>query len=208
MKTQVMLDLETLGNKPGSVIVAIGAVKFGAGQIIDTFYERVDAQSCVSVGLTMDVSTILWWMAQDDAARKELTQPGKPLSDVLIAFSVWLDDADAEIWGNGANFDNVLLRDAYDRTHTPCPWKWYNDRCFRTVRKLRPDLGVERSGTYHNALDDARTQAIHLMKVMDAINPPRISQAAAPVQPDVVLSVQTAPPSVPCGPGTAVSTGQ
>ena len=45
-----MLDLETLGNKPGSVIVAIGAVKFGGGEIIDSFYERVDAESCVNLG--------------------------------------------------------------------------------------------------------------------------------------------------------------
>ena len=33
-----MLDLETLGNKPGSVIVAIGAVKFGNDEILDRFY--------------------------------------------------------------------------------------------------------------------------------------------------------------------------
>jgi DNA polymerase III epsilon subunit-like protein len=35
-----MLDLETLGQKPGSVIVAIGVVKFGNGKIIDSFYGR------------------------------------------------------------------------------------------------------------------------------------------------------------------------
>ena len=32
MKPQIMLDLETLGTRPGSVITSIGAVKFAAGQ--------------------------------------------------------------------------------------------------------------------------------------------------------------------------------
>lgn len=171
MKTQVMLDLETLGKRAGSVIATVGAVKFGQGQIIDTFYERIDPESCVAAGLAVDVSTVLWWMGQGDEARKELISPGKPLADVLTAFAVWLDTTDAEMWGNGADFDNVILNEAYDRLGIPCPWKFYNNRCYRTVRKLRPDIPMERTGTYHNALDDARTQAIHLMKVMDAINP-------------------------------------
>jgi DNA polymerase III epsilon subunit-like protein len=55
---RVMLDLETLGHTPGSVIVSIGAVKFGGGKILDTFYHRIDAQSCVEHGLKMDVSTV------------------------------------------------------------------------------------------------------------------------------------------------------
>ena len=41
MKTQIMLDLETLGTKPDSVIVSIGAVKFSPTEIYDSFYEHV-----------------------------------------------------------------------------------------------------------------------------------------------------------------------
>jgi DNA polymerase III epsilon subunit-like protein len=43
MTTQIMLDLETLGKSAGSVIVAIGAVKFWGGLILDSFHARVDA---------------------------------------------------------------------------------------------------------------------------------------------------------------------
>ena len=162
MKTQIMLDLETLGNKPGSVIVAIGAVKFGNGEILDSFYERVDAESCVNLGLRMDVSTVLWWMKQNDDARKEITQPGGKLSEVLMRFAAWVNDLGAEVWGNGASFDNVLLSDAYDRAQLPRPWKYYNDRCYRTVKNLRPEVPMIRGGTHHNALDDAKSQATHL----------------------------------------------
>jgi 3' exoribonuclease, RNase T-like len=171
MRNQVMLDLETLGNKPGSVIVAIGAVKFGEGRVVDTFYERVDAQSCVDAGLKMDPQTVMWWLGQGDAARLEITKPGAPLTSVLSSFAAWLGE-DAEVWGNGATFDNVLLADAYDITGIPRPWRFSRDRCFRTVSALRPDMTIVRNGTHHNALDDARTQAEHLMRVLAAIAPP------------------------------------
>ena len=166
MKTQIMLDLETLGNKPGSVIVAIGAVKFGNDEILDRFYERVDAESCVSLGLRMDVSTVMWWMKQNDAARKEITQPGSTLSEVLMRFSSWVNDLDAEVWGNGASFDNVLLSDAYDRAQLQRPWTYRNDRCYRTIKSLHPKVPMVRGGTHHNALDDATAQALHLMAMV------------------------------------------
>lgn len=62
--TNIMLDLETLGNRSGAVIVAIGAVEFHGGEIIKEFYQRVDAESCVALGLKMDVSTVMWWLGQ------------------------------------------------------------------------------------------------------------------------------------------------
>jgi hypothetical protein len=165
MKTQVMLDLETLGHKPGSVIVAVGAVKFGDCQILETFYERVDAESCVAIGLKLDAATVLWWMKQSDAARKELLLPAQPIGYVLGKFSAWLGSGEVEVWGNGASFDNVLLADAYDRAGYPRPWKYFNDRCYRTVKAMHPKVPLLRSGTHHNALDDARTQATHLMQI-------------------------------------------
>lgn len=166
MKTQVMLDLETFGNKPGSVIVSIGAVKFGGGEILDSFYERIDARSCVELGLNMDASTVLWWLNQNDAARKEITQPGNKLSEVLLRFSSWTNDPDVEIWGNGASFDNVLLSAAYDHARLPRPWKYSNDRCYRTIKNLYPEVALIRDGTHHNALDDAKSQATHLMNII------------------------------------------
>lgn len=161
-----MLDLETLGQKPGSVIVAIGAAKFGNGEIIDTFYRRVDPESCVAIGLRMDAQTVMWWLRQESASRLEITWPGVHVCEVLRQFAVWLGDKDAEIWGNGAGFDNVLLADAYDRAQLPLPWNWYNDRCYRTVKNLRPDVPMTRAGTHHNALDDAKSQAMHLMALL------------------------------------------
>jgi DNA polymerase III epsilon subunit-like protein len=195
MKTQVMLDLETLGAKPGSVIVAIGAVKFGGGQIIDSFYERIDPASCVEAGLKMDPQTIMWWLTQPDAARLEITKPGAPLAAVLAMFTVWVGENDVEIWGNGASFDNVLLSDAYEVAGMPRPWKFYNERCYRTVKNLRPDIQMAREGVHHHALDDARSQAEHLMRILETIPTPvlpeRVADPVPPASPEVASVTPT-----------------
>lgn len=165
--TQVMLDIETLGQRPGSIIVAIGAVKFDARNCIDQFYERIDPQSARSCGLTMDVPTVLWWMEQSDAARKELTAGGLPLDLVLGRFAHWIGEpAKVEMWGNGSNFDNVLLRAAYEYLGKEAPWRWWNDRCYRTLKTMFREVPYQATGTKHNALDDARSQALHLMEIL------------------------------------------
>lgn len=166
-----MLDLETLGTSPGSLILAIGAVKFSQGEITDTFYQRVDPQSCISVGLKMNVSTVMWWLTQGDEARLEITKPGQLLGEVLQDFSDWLNDPAAAIWGNGAAFDNVLLSVAYEKTGIPRPWKYSGDRCYRTIKSLHPEVLIQPMGTLHNALDDAKAQAVHLMQILNWMQP-------------------------------------
>ena len=162
-----MLDLETLGNRPGSVLVAIGAVKFGNGEILDEFYMRIDAESCVQLGLEMDVSTVMWWLQQAEGPRMEITKLGVHICEALIEFSQWVADPDAEMWGNGAAFDNVMLAAAYHAAFKPAPWKFWNDRCYRTMKNLHPHVAMAREGEHHHALDDARYQARHLMAILN-----------------------------------------
>lgn len=93
-----MLDLETLGTRPGSVITSIGAVKFAAGQITSDFYVRIDMQSSVEAGLVIDPATLLWWLQRSEKARSELLAPSVPLRSALEAFRVWVGDPDSEVW--------------------------------------------------------------------------------------------------------------
>lgn len=165
---RVMLDLETLGNAPGCVIVAIGAVSFGSGVIKDRFYRRVDADSCVRRGLILDVSTVLWWFKQDDAARLELCKPGKVIEDALLDFSGFLAGTDPEIWGNGSDFDNQILASAYRACGLPLPWKFWNNRCYRTIKSHYAHIPADRKNG-HNALEDAENQALHLMKLVPGL---------------------------------------
>lgn len=168
--TQVMVDLETLGNSSTAVIIAIGAVEFDpkSGKLGREFYRVVDGQSCVDAGLKMDVSTVMWWMQQDIAARAAFQTKGVPLAAALEDFAEWMPDG-AYVWGNGATFDNVILSSAYRATGVKQPWPFWADQCYRTLKGLRPDLKLVRSGTYHNALDDAKSQAQHAIALLNAL---------------------------------------
>lgn len=167
----VMVDLETLGKGPNAVIVSIGAAKFDAltGVSEDTFYVVVDPETSVAAGLEMDASTVVWWMSQREDARKVFQDPTMiPLEAALTRFSAWYPEG-AALWGNGASFDNTILANAYSKTGITSPWKFWDDRCYRTLKNLSPALYHERMGTHHNALDDAIFQAEHAVKILTAL---------------------------------------
>jgi hypothetical protein len=159
----VMVDLETMGTVPGSAILSIGAVAFDpiAGTMGDSFYDVISLQSCFSLGLSVDASTVLWWLQQSDAARAEFRRPNPSnLREALCAFTGWWGYRNPRcIWSHGANFDEPLLAAAFRAASLTLPWRYADVRCTRTIFDLtgeRPDRG---QGTHHNALDDAKAQA-------------------------------------------------
>lgn len=165
MENNIMLDLETMGTSSQAAVIAIGAVRFDkdAG-IVDTFYRVVDLGSSVRHGLKIEPDTVLWWMRQSDDARAKFDRPGIQLPHALTDFADWVG-ADALMWGNGASFDNTILSSAYEACGMEQPWKFWNDRCYRTEKSRRPDVKMERSGTHHCAVDDAESQARHLLDI-------------------------------------------
>jgi exodeoxyribonuclease VIII len=165
----IMVDLETFGSNSHSVIISIGAVEFDDTGLGNTFYTLVDPQSCVDFGLKMDVDTVLWWMKQSDAARDAFNRPAQTLDKALQDFSDWVKMVAgnrAEVWGNGATFDNVILANAYSAVGLPKPWAYWADRCYRTLKNLYPQITQDKLGVAHNALDDALYQAAHASKIM------------------------------------------
>lgn len=168
----VMVDLETLGNGSNSVIVSIGAVEFGPEGLGREFYTLVNPESCVKAGLQMDASTVMWWMTQSEEARSALgDKDAKPLARALLEFFDWYPPS-AAFWGNGATFDNVILSNAYRVCNLSKPWTYSADRCYRTLRALRPDIkGVALPGEVaHNAITDAKYQARHAVNILNALS--------------------------------------
>jgi exodeoxyribonuclease VIII len=167
----VMVDLETLGTRPGSAILSIGAVRFDGSNVLARFYRRIDWASWQAAGMTVDAGTIAWWLGQTDTARAELTEGQRePIDEVLADFAKWLGDGEVKLWGNGAAFDNALLAEAYQMVFGErAPWNFWNDRCYRTMKSLLPEVKLERLGTAHHALDDAESQARHLMEIVRAL---------------------------------------
>ena len=163
----VMLDLETMGTRPDAPIIAIGAVMFDGNAILDEFYVNVDLESAVHTGrAVVDPKTVLWWMEQGGEARSALRGDREGISTALYKFRDWLKPVKPEgMWGNGASFDNVILSETYLRLDQPPPWPFWVDRCYRTMKNMYPQIEMDRTGVHHNALDDAKSQALHLIKI-------------------------------------------
>ena len=170
MPTHVMLDLETFGVGNEAAPISIGAVKFDKIEILDRFHVGIHPESCEQRKLTISASTVLWWL---DDARRDAWHAWQALEKVdlwlaLDGFSKWAaPTADTEIvvWGNGSTFDNIILRSAYAACGMEYPAKFWNDRCYRTVKGLAPEIKLQRVGTHHSAVDDAESQARHLQAI-------------------------------------------
>ena len=172
--TNIMLDLETFGLDPNAAIVAIGAVEFfpESNTLGDEFYKNIELRSSVESGGIIDPDVVVWWMKQEKGAKDSLFVDGQHSHSVLLDFLSWIKSLEGEpiIWGNGSAFDNVVLRQSYKRSSLQEPWSYKNDRCYRTVRGMYPDIKPdERIGIEHNALDDAKNQALHLMKILRTV---------------------------------------
>ena len=174
----VMVDLETLAATSNAAIVSIGAVAFDpeTGALGPEFKVNVDGVSSQQAGGYVEAGTVAWWFAQSNEARAHLNAP-KPvtLGEALIALSVWLRanlDEKFHLWGNGATFDNVILRSAYASVGLPAPWHFTRDACYRTMKNLFPAVKAEeRTGVHHDSLDDARHQTRHLCAIFASIKP-------------------------------------
>lgn len=170
----VMIDLETLGTVPGCVILSIGAVAFdpASGQLGEEFYCVVNTESCKAAGLHEDQDTVDWWQKQNEEAKEVLLhadEGGLTLEEGMSKLTKYLEGIgikSVRIWGNGADFDNAILAACYKAVGQKTPWSPWNGRCYRTLKNLIKGPKLKREGTYHNALDDAKTQAKHAIQLL------------------------------------------
>ena len=172
MSTDIMLDLETTGVSAGCGILAIGACSFSEDY---KFYEKIALSSLSRFpGFFSDGSTMAWWDRQAPDAREEAFSGTTDIITALGKFSDWFQAIPEAkkvkyIWGNGADFDLPILAAAYEACKIEKPWKPYNGRCYRTIKNLHSDVPLNSfRGVKHNALEDAKNQAIHLMKIVNA----------------------------------------
>lgn len=177
----IMLDLETLSSRPDACIVAIGATRFSSdGSNLDEpgrghrlkFYVAIDPRSAQDAGGRVDASTVQWWLNQSPEARAVFSDASPmPIAEALNRFAEFCSQPYGPpiVWGNGASFDNIVLRQAYERVGLEAPWSYRNERCYRTLKSLRPDIPFEPVGTAHHALDDAIAQARHAERLIAAL---------------------------------------
>lgn len=181
----LMIDLETMGNKPKAPIVSIGAVLFDpqSGALGEEFYAAVQLESAMAQGAVPDGDTIIWWLKQSPEARAAIcADDAMPIAAALSELSHFINrHADnpkyLKVWGNGANFDNVIIRGAFERAGHICPWQFWNDHDVRTIVTLGRAIGFDPKrdmpfdGEVHNALADTRHQAKYVSAIWQRLVP-------------------------------------
>ncbi|EEC8091176.1 3'-5' exoribonuclease [Escherichia coli] len=176
----LMIDLETMGKNPDAPIISIGAIFFDpqTGDMGPEFSKTIDLETA---GGVIDRDTIKWWLKQSREAQSAIMTDEIPLDDALLQLREFIDENSGEffvqVWGNGANFDNTILRRSYERQGIPCPWRYYNDRDVRTIVELGKAIDFDArtaipfEGERHNALDDARYQAKYVSAIWQKLFP-------------------------------------
>ncbi|EIU7229327.1 3'-5' exoribonuclease [Escherichia coli] len=176
----LMIDLKTMGKNPDAPIISIGAIFFDpqTGDMGPEFSKTIDLETA---GGVIDRDTIKRWLKQSREAQSAIMTDEIPLDDALLQLREFIDENSGEffvqVWGNGANFDNTILRRSYERQGIPCPWRYYNDRDVRTIVELGKAIdfdvrtAIPFEGERHNALDDARYQAKYVSAIWKKLIP-------------------------------------
>ena len=176
-----VVDLETLGKGPRAVIGEIGVVIVDVERLVavDEFYCRVD----IGQPRERDDSTLAWWERQridSPLAWKEMFAAPNRLfiADALNALKRFLSRhfpcaIAVELMGNGPEFDNVILDNAYQQWGVELPWSFRGNQSLRTVvlmgrllLDIDPKFQIEFDGIRHHALHDARHEATYLISIL------------------------------------------
>lgn len=165
----LMVDIETLGSRPGAAIASIGAVVFSPERVVAEFECTCQLEGQTEQGLKLDVSTIKWWMQQSDAARHATFEVRGPnLFTALTDLSAFATDHGVQdYWSHGATFDLVLLNEASLILGAPQLVKDFrrarDTRTLYEITDVNPKTFMG-TGTAHNAVDDARAQALAVIE--------------------------------------------
>ncbi len=180
------IDLETLGRKRGAAILSIGCVQFDrhTGRLGAEFYAEIDLPSTLKCG-DVEPATLAWWVNKHPVVFGKLIDPSvnkAGLATTLDTLSKFIRNASAgipvvkgslgpgtpHVWGNGATFDISILEEAFavGGYGLTVPWHFMHIRDLRTLldaaRHVSPNYEsiVPNIGTAHDALDDAKYQAL------------------------------------------------
>lgn len=185
--TDVMIDLETLGTKPGCVVLSIGACSYNrfSGEIFETFYAEINRAASHQLGLESHSSTIDWWNKQGEEARMFIARTGTDESlhpsEACRLFSVWMENRKSDmdiqgVWANDPTFDCAILSHVFSAVDIETPWPFRAERSCRTAVDIGLILGINPKktlpffGVPHHALDDAKHQAQYVSTILQVIN--------------------------------------
>jgi len=172
--TEIMLDIETASVRPNAAILTIGAIKFSRkGNLkplddLDTFYRKINLDSCKKLKMHIDPGTEAWWKRQSPEALEEAFG-GKnrvSLKQALVELQQFFRGCDI-VWANGDDFDCVIVGEACRLCGLEIPWKFWNTRDCRTVMDLGNVYTRDLPGDgAHHAVHDCYRQIIGVKRAL------------------------------------------
>ncbi len=179
----VIIDNETLDVTPSAVLLTIGAVAVEISGdkaiILGSWYRHIRhqpttwAQPNRSVGL----GTLQWWFGQNDPAYFEAFAATERthLWLAMHSLNAWLSLNPYPIWGNGADFDNAQLQNAFNQLGLR--WPYHRNRCLRSLKGLVLDLHPDTklpefpaNKIKHHALHDAEHEGHVLAALLHVLD--------------------------------------
>lgn len=184
--TDIMIDIETLDTKHTARILEIGWCLFDItrphdGQEVAHDSVLVSITDEKNKARTQSKDTVEWWEKQDPKLYERALSGTIRLEDALDVLCEEtipvMYDRQAQVvqrslnwrnirrvWANSPTFDLAILRDAMDSVGIECPWKFYQERDYRTLRDVvslrHPSIDLPYSPmNAHSAQDDALAQA-------------------------------------------------
>lgn len=143
--TDFMLDIETLGLKPGCQILTIACAPFDikTKKIGKIFYKKIDMKNYDEYKVfTTDKATIDWWNKQDEKVKYEAfeSEPRESLIDVFNSFNSFLlkncENKDIRMWSHGKEFDIPIVEFVMNILNIKPTWNFWNTRDTRTLYDL------------------------------------------------------------------------
>lgn len=177
MKNELMIDIETTGNKVGCKVLSLGAFGFDKDGNQVEFYKRFNATVQADEGLTDDESTMEWWNRQDPAARAEAfggtTMPTAGIGE----FKHWFYENFTtgkfdkfRVWCCGLDFDFPILQHFFKVYGFTFPWQFWMQYDYRTIKNIFPMIKADEGNVMkHTALEDSKAQMRGLRSFFDRL---------------------------------------
>lgn len=162
----VMVDIETLGTGPDTVVLSVALVRFNDCAEAEFLHIKFNSQEInqqVEKGRKISPDTVMWWLQQGKDAQAAITETyntdfKRGMYAALSQISKFMQPGDI-IWANPPSFDVATLDNLMAQFDLPAfaPEHW-NVRDLRTIKKTfgsapkRPDVVA------HDALWDCLQQ--------------------------------------------------
>ncbi len=169
----VMMDIETLGVKPGCVVMQVAMVRFDHERVYTGGREwNIDIMDQLGAGLTIDMDTLQWWRDQNRTVRGLVMNAGDnryrlplALQDMHDALAIELANKDFKLWANPDWFDLPMVAELYYKSGREYPWPRSQTTDARTfLWAAGIDWGKRtKSIQPHHAIRDAEAQAFDVI---------------------------------------------